>query len=123
MNTWTLEKIKNCEEIKFGTICRSRQTEHGLFIQYNNADEGSVSIFWKCRYATNTYTDNGLMLNGFHFYRPDGTEILPPEDKVMRDNKVKLYAHESNYDERVVWYKHNEPLINHMRRPEFDLEF
>jgi hypothetical protein len=77
MSNWTLEKIKNCEEIKFGT----------LFFKQGISESFVITCLHTLRYVgcgfdriDSLYRDDGFEL--MRFYRPDGSEILPPEDEV-----------------------------------------
>jgi hypothetical protein len=118
--TWTLEKIKNCLEIKFGTIVKRKyDLDAALMLFVRLGDDGNIDIIdqegeYRC-----------LSLCTLAFYRPDGSEILPPEDeaKDVNPKKVILFAFENAYDEIINWSKCDKALPVQTRRPEFDLEF
>ena len=67
--------------------------------------------------------------SGFKFFNPDGTEILPPEDKVK-----KLYAYREDQGSTIMFDVSEYPTINHkdlteitnptfVRAEEYDIEY
>ena len=76
MNKWTLEKINDCEEIKFGTeACIGKNRRDRVVILKREKvikTVNSIEEFTEWRDIS--------VISAFQFYRPDGTEILPPED-------------------------------------------
>jgi hypothetical protein len=109
MSTWTLEKIKNCEEIKFGTFFLTDSQDvpekstiifkwdNGAFkwIDYDSCCDGYDIE------AINKYAKE------FHFYRPDGSEILPPEDEVkfppLSDVEMDLSARVAALEKQMFY--------------------
>jgi hypothetical protein len=89
MTTWTLEKIKNCEEIKFGTYFNTDTDIAGEVPNSIIISKDSIGSFeWVCPiHGKDDYECELIVKNcsRFHFYRPDGSEILPPEDEVKED--------------------------------------
>lgn len=92
MSKWTLEKILACDEIKFGTVLFingvhlivTSKGKYGFrFIDEEECGDG--------------YDEQGILSQGisFQFFRPNGTEILPPKDKkkVKSTIFVNLYPH------------------------------
>lgn len=93
MSNWTLEKIRECKEIKFGTYfntdqCIENNEPNDIITRVE--DDGSFS--WISRdFGPDGYDLEEVKkyARTFHFYHPDGTEILPPEDEKPK----KLYAY------------------------------
>jgi hypothetical protein len=99
MSVWTLEKIKSCEEIKFGTIIGlSDSNAKSIYIRTMN--DGSMQVLSE---AIGLRHWNEFKM--VRFYRPDGSEILPPEDKIEAQPAVQidLYQRVKKLEDQVYF--------------------
>lgn len=77
--SWTLKKINECDEIKFGTVMEftgedeERRVVNNGFMGFKTISDGLVF----------TWGEENKDITDMQFYRPDGTEILPPKDDVI----------------------------------------
>jgi hypothetical protein len=94
---WTLEKIKNCDEIKFGTIIGlSDSNAKSIYITTSN--DGSMQVLSEA-IGIRHWNEFEMV----RFYRPDGSEILPPEDKVEIKpiEQIDLYQRVKKLEDQV----------------------
>ena len=113
MSNWTLKKIKACEEIKFGTMCKYRDMDF-VFVKFST-DQVTFGIIDKFA----NYCCVNVISESVEFYRPDGSEILPPEDK---PKERRLYAYRSTITNRLNYFfdELTYENTNHIVFPEFE---
>ena len=76
MSKWDWSKIQACDEIRWGTRLRFLGDECTLWVK----DKNFIKFYESQETArVLSFKDS---LHNIKFYRPDGTEILPPEDEV-----------------------------------------
>ncbi len=120
MSKWTLEKILDCEEIKFGTSVTIDGDSSGRVTLGKSAD-GLEAI--RDDLLRHVWGDHVFSEYNFKFYREDGTEILPPEDK---PKVKKLYAYrdfKGSQKEIKFYIKSNMKFSFWLREPEYDIEY
>ena len=124
MSKWTLEKIKACEEIKLGTSVT--EEDYRLDIPFIRGKFVLANKSVMYRRDNNTLCDHGGSYDKFHFYRPDGSEILPPENEAPEKNKLYAFGFNALSDAgfgRIEWYTDALPRDRRRRVPKFDMEF
>jgi hypothetical protein len=121
MSAWTLKKIKACEEIKFGTMFRN---EYGNAIVVSKMGVNGFCGF-EFMQEGQEVLDRYSSYNGeypeFHFYRPDGSEILPPEDKPKERRLYAWIDRDNRHEAAFVFYTLNSDVVGLERASEWDI--
>ncbi len=91
MGKWNFDKIRNCSEIKFGTFFSIRGDDLPL------GERIVIGFSSICLRVASSSSPSGIIwcdsVDDISFYRPDGTEILPLKEKVMK--KFYLFSMKS----------------------------